>query len=146
MLPATWAHYRFNERSLPFAWGPAGGRPSEVEAVEFVIAAGPGSKGTLELSSPTFKDETLRVPLAIHASEEEGFPADSVFAAGSLTAWRATRDDAKPWWQIDFGRNLRFGGLVIHWPEPLPPRAFKVDISDDGSTWTPVYEAELASG
>src|SRR6185436_15261521 len=94
-LPASWTDYRFNERSLPFAWGPAGGgAPSEIEAIEFVIAAGPGGKGTLELSSPTFQDQTLRVPLAIRASSEQaGFPADAVFAAGSLTAWRATPDD-----------------------------------------------------
>jgi hypothetical protein len=63
-------------------------------------------------------------------------PAEAVFAAGSLTAWKAAFDDATPWWMVDFGRSLRFGGLVIQWPENLPPRAFVIEASDDGATWT----------
>ena len=39
-FPAEWTDFRFHERELPFAWGPAGGGPpSDVEAVEIVIAA-----------------------------------------------------------------------------------------------------------
>ncbi|MFN5579836.1 MAG: hypothetical protein ACK49X_09505, partial [Akkermansiaceae bacterium] len=50
-VPGNWTDFRFHERELPFAWGPAGGgAPSEVEAVEMVIAAGSGGKGSLELS------------------------------------------------------------------------------------------------
>ncbi len=147
-LPATWCEYQFNERSLPFAWGPAGGgAASVIEAVEFVIAAGPGGKGTLELSSPSFADQTLRSPRRIHASSEQtGYPATAVFGEGSLTTWKAVPGDDKPWWRMDFGRSLRFGGVVIHWPEPLPPRAYTVEISDDGFAWTPVYQALASVG
>jgi hypothetical protein len=147
-LPESWTEYRFNERNLPFAWGPAGGGPpSEIEAVEFVIAAGPGGKGTLQLSHPTFEDQTLRSPLLICASSEQaGCPADAVFAEGSLTVWKAAFDDATPWWMVDFGRSLRFGGLVIQWPENLPPRAFVVEASDDGTAWTEIHRAESALG
>lgn len=148
VLPAAWADYRFNERSLPFAWGPAGGgAPTEVEAIEFVIAAGPGGKGSLDLSAPGFEDQTLHSPRSIRASSEQaGYPADAVFAAGTSVAWMAMPDDPKPWWQIDFGRKLRFGGLVIHWPENLPPRAFEVEISDDQAAWARVYHASTALG
>lgn len=148
VLPAAWADYRFNERSLPFAWGPAGGgAPSEIEAVEFVIAAGPGGMGTLELSAPTFEDQTLQSPRSIRASSEQaGYPADAVFATGTSAAWMAMPEDDKPWWRIDFGRKLRFGGLVIKWPENLPPRAFEVEISGDESAWARVYHAATALG
>ncbi len=147
-LPAAWSDYHFNERSLPFAWGPAGGGAAAViEAVEFVIAAGPGGKGMLELSVPSFKDQTLRSPRCIHASSElAGYPAASVFGEGSLTAWKAAPGDEQPWWRMDFGRSLRFGGLVVQWPEPLPPRSFAVEISDDGTTWKTVYEAAASVG
>jgi len=47
---------------------------------------------------------------------------------------------------VDFGRPLRFGGLVIHWPEPLPPRAFKVELSDDATVWRSLYQAASARG
>ncbi|HEX7262271.1 MAG TPA: discoidin domain-containing protein, partial [Luteolibacter sp.] len=147
-LPESWTEYRFNERNLPFAWGPAGGGPpSEIEAVEFVIAAGPGGKGTLQLSQPTFEDQTLRSPQLIRASSEQvGCPAEAVFAAGSLAVWKAAFDDATPWWMIDFGRSLRFGGLIIQWPENLPPRAFVVEASDDGAAWVEIHRAESAQG
>lgn len=142
-LPDSWTDHRFHERNLPFAWGPAGGgAPSEVEAVEFVIAAGPGGKGVLELTTPTFENQSLDRPLAIHASSHRrGFPPDSVFSADSTTSWRAAATDLNPWWAVDFGRSLRFGGLVIHWPDDLPPRACEFEISDDGQSWTPVYQA-----
>jgi hypothetical protein len=147
-LPDQWTDHRFHERNLPFAWGPAGGgAPSEVEAVEFVIAAGPGGKGVLELAGPTFEDQTLGKPLAIRASSQQpGFPPEAVFSADSTTTWRATADDLNPWWAVDFGRSLRFGGLVIHWPDDLPPRACEFEVSDDGQSWTSVYQALSFSG
>jgi hypothetical protein len=147
-LPESWAEYRFNERNLPFAWGPAGGGPpSEIEAIEFVIAAGPGGKGVLELALPTFEDQTLRAPRRIRASSEQaGHPAAAVFGAGSRATWKASRDDRQPWWEVDFGRSLRFGGLVIGWPDDLPPRAFEVEASADGTEWTRIHRAEAARG
>ena len=147
-LPEAWSECRFHERDLPFAWGPAGGgAPSEVGAVEFVIAAGPGGQGSLELAIPTLEDQTLRLPRAIRASSHQaGFPPDAVFATDSLAGWRAAPDDPSPWWAVDFGRLLRFGGLVIEWPESLPAREFDVEISNDGETWSRVHRAAVALG
>lgn len=147
-LPAAWVDCCFHERDLPFAWGPlGGGAPTEVEAVEFVIAAGPGGKGVLELAMPSFEDQTLRQPKAVRASSQQpGFPATAVLEAESPTGWRAAAGDAEPWWTVDFGRPVRFGGLVIEWPEPMPARRFEVWISNDGKSWTSVYQAKWARG
>ena len=147
-LPADWTEFRFTERDLPFAWGPAGGgAPSAVEAIEFVIAAGDGGAGTLELAAAVLDDQTLRSPRAITASSQQpGCPPAAVFAADSLTEWRAAATDTRPWWAVDFGRPLRFGGLVIKWPENLPPREYVAEISDDGLVWTRVFHASCALG
>lgn len=147
-MPETWSDFRFHERDLPFAWGPVGGgAPSEVAAVEFVIAAGPGGKGALELAGPSLEDQTLRSPLAIRTSSyQTAHPPDEVFAAGSLTEWRASPEDGKPYWSVDFGRSLRFGGLVIDWPDMLPPRDFEVEISPDEKSWTRAHHAAFALG
>jgi hypothetical protein len=146
--PAAWSEHRFHERDLPFAWGPAGGgAPSEIEAVEFVIAAGPGGKGTIQLASPSLENQALQAPAAIRASSQQtGCAPESVFLTNSLSEWRAAADDVNPWWLVDFGKPLRFGGLVIQWPEALPPRAFKVDISNDPSVWINIYQAKSAGG
>jgi hypothetical protein len=147
-LPDDWTVHRFNERNLPFAWGPAGGgAPSDVEAVEFVIAAGPGGKGRLELTAPTFEDQTPGQPHAIRSSSQQpGCPPEAVFSPEATTSWRAAADDPHPWWSVDFGRRLRFGGLVITWPENLPPRVCEIEISDDGKAWRNIYQAQRVHG
>ena len=58
-LPKDWDALEFTERELPFAWGPAGGgAPTDVGAIEFVSAAGPGGAGWIELAMPALADET----------------------------------------------------------------------------------------
>jgi len=148
MMPECWTECRFNERDLPFAWGPAGGgAPSEVEAIEFVVAAGPGGTGRLELSSPSIEDQTLYSPLAIQSSSHQpGHPPDGVTGVGFTSGWRSHQDDVHPWWSVDFGRSVRYGGLMIDWPEALPPRAYEVKISNDGHDWRTIYRATWGLG
>ncbi len=146
--PASWSPHRFNERELPFAWGPAGGgAPSEVEAVEFVVVAGPGGKGSIELAGLSFEDQTLQAPATIRASSQQpGRSPASVFAGDSRSEWRAAADDAQPWWEVDFGKPQRFGGLVIQWPESLPPRSYTVELSEDDHVWRTLHHATAARG
>ena len=146
-LPAEWTNFHFHEREFPFAWGPAGGgAPSAVEAVELVIAAGPGGKGSIDLCNASLVDQTLHAPRSIRASSQQpGHPPEAAFDE-SASEWRAVKDDANPWWEMDFGQNLRFGGMVIQWPEGLPPRSYEVEVSNDGETWTSLYRATRALG
>lgn len=147
-VPSKWSDLHINERELPFAWGPAGGGPpSEIEAVEFVIAAGPGGKGSLELSHASLEDQTLVAPRQFSASSHQpGHPPGEAFHPEAGGEWRALASDPAPWWLVDFGRNLRFGGLVIGWPESLPARAYRVDIAGDGENWTLLHEAQATLG
>jgi hypothetical protein len=147
-LPSHWSDYQFNERDLPFAWGPAGGgAPSEVEAMEIAIVAGPGGKGTLELSRPSLKDETISAPKSIHASSAYRWhAAENIWSADAEAFWSASPDDKEPWCWLDFGRPVRFGGLVISWPDHLPPRAYRMECSSDGKNWTSIYQATSALG
>ncbi|MES2920017.1 MAG: discoidin domain-containing protein [Verrucomicrobiota bacterium] len=147
-LPDSWTDIRFHERDLPFAWGPAGGgAPSAVGSVEFAIVAGSGGKGVVEFVSPTYEDQGLHTPRSISASSHQrGFAPEAVFASGRLTGWRAAANDANPRWEVDFGKPLRFGGLVIEWPESLPRRKFEVEISADGGAWTSIHHSTSALG
>ena len=147
-LPDSWTNVRFHERDLPFAWGPAGGgAPSDVGSVEFAIVAGTGGKGVLELGSALYEDQGLHTPRSITASSHrKGFPAEAVFSSDAHTGWRAVPGDARPFWEVDFGKPLRFGGLVITWPESLPRRKFEVEISDDGKFWTSIHHSISALG
>lgn len=147
-LPENWMPHQFNERGLPFAWGPAGGgAPSEVEAVEIVIAAGPGGNGRVELSAAFLDDQRLAKPASVTASSHlSDHSPDLAMSPESTSGWRADRGDPSPWWQVDFGRKQRFGGIVIQWPDDLPARTFHMEISDDGRMWSSIYQATRALG
>ena len=153
-LPETWQAWQLTERDLPFAWGPAGGGPpSAVGALEFVVAAGPGGRGSLCLSAPNFQDESFRAPARVRASSAAlGHAATAVaFAPAEVSgAWRAAASDATPWWFVDLGKICRFGGIVIRWPENVPPRAYTLEIADTGEDdetgWRTVYRAARAAG
>jgi F5/8 type C domain len=147
-LPAIWTDLKIRERDLPFAWGPAGGgAASMISAIEVVIAAGPGGKGSIELSNFLLEDQSLNQAFVASASSQRfNQPASAVFDAGSPSGWRADEADAKPFWSVDFGQHRRFGGLVLTWPSALPPRAFSIDVSNDQASWHMLHRAHQASG
>lgn len=147
-LPAEWTGFRIRERDLPFAWGPAGGGPpNTVGAIELVIAAGPGGKGSVFFFDISVDDQTLYLPKEVRASSHRGCSTpESVFEPGSPSGWQADESDPKPQWSVDFGRLVRFGGLVLVWPPQMPARGFEVEISCDGVIWSEIYRATHALG
>lgn len=147
-ITSQWKLLQFTEREMPFAWGPSGGgAPSEIGALEIAVVAGPGGKGTLELSAPELVDETVEKPLTYRASSfQKNYPPEAVFDAHTATGWRAARGDATPFWEADFGRVFRFGGLVIEWPQGSTPKKFAVETSLNGRQWKKAYEAQYTSG
>ncbi|MEY5012741.1 MAG: hypothetical protein RLZ22_695 [Verrucomicrobiota bacterium] len=137
--------FRVCERDLPFAWGPAGGGTlSAVGAVEFVVTATEGGRGSLEISNPWFEDQSLRLPLEVSASS--GANAALVLNNESGTHWQADANDAAPWWVVDFGKTHRFGGLLIEWPKAGVLRDFEVLASNDGRTWSLLRRVTNARG
>ena len=147
-LPTEWAGARIRERDLPFAWGPAGGgAPTVVGSIELVIAAGQGGSGSVWFSDFSLDDQTLYLPASISASSQRPTnPAESVFEPGFPSGWHAEEGDLNPQWSVDFGRMVRFGGLVIVWPSPLPTRSFDIEISSDAETWSRIHRAYHAAG
>ncbi len=143
-----WREVKITERDLPFGWGPEGGGPPKVMgAIELVIAASEGGKGNVSFSDFAVEDQTLYAPKACKASSSQpNYPSKAVFLTGSPTGWRARKSDLSPQWRVDFGRMLRFGGLVLHWPEAMPPREFDIEISDDGEEWRRIFRATCAKG
>ncbi len=147
-FPTDWTCYRISERDLPFAWGPEGGGPPDtVGAIELVIVAGTGGAGRVWFADLSLQDQTVYLPKKISASSfQPNHPPGAVFQPGLPSGWRAKANDPHPWWQVDFGRVSRFGGAIIHWPLPLPPRKFDIAISCDGKDWQTIYQAQRAMG
>jgi hypothetical protein len=148
VLPAAWTTCRVTERDLPFAWGPLGsGAPTAIGAIEFVVVADAGGKGTLQIARPSFENQTVSAPVAVRASSRRpGCAPEAVFDVRPSSEWRASEEDRQPWLEADFGRTRRFGGLVLRWPETRSPRTFEVRVSDDGHSWRSLYRAASVSG
>ena len=138
--PPTWQRLTTKKRHVDFAWGPVGGGDMEtVGAVEFVVTAGEGGKGTVWIDDFTFEALPPDAPYSgtPTATATAGDPAP-LFDADSTAGW--TAPSGAQTLTVDFGEEREFGGLVLEWGE-LPASDYTVEISGDGERWDGVFEA-----
>lgn len=133
---------------IEFAWGPAGGGTLRtLGALEFVISAGPGGKGTVWLEDFRFINRTISTaPVVTASSSAKGADPQSVLDKKPNAGWRNAPRDAKAWLQLDFHQAREYGGLIVDWA-PLPAkRAFTVQASEDGRKWRAIHRSRSAEG
>ncbi len=138
-FPAGWKKVRIKKRHLEFAWGPSGGKPlTEISAIEIVITASSGGKGSVFIDDLSFaplapRPVTYPAPLARSSSGTAGAAVD----ADSMTAWESStaRDESLT---LDFGTPREFGGLTIEWESGAHATDYDLQLSDDAKTWETV--------
>jgi hypothetical protein len=121
-FPREWTEIATRKRQISFAWGPlGGGEIHHVAAIEIVVTASTGGKGTVWIDD-----------LALSALP----PA----AAGPVThgSWRGEEKGSAL--TIDLGARREVGGLRIHWDAEDSARDFAVELSRDGTTFRTVRE------
>jgi hypothetical protein len=122
VFPRTWTEISTKKRQIAFAWGPqGGGEIRHLAAIEIVVTAGTGGKGTVWIDD-----------LALTALP----PA----ASGPVThgAWRA--DEGSAALTIDLGTLREVGGLHIRWNADDLARDFAVELSKDGEHYSTVRQ------
>jgi hypothetical protein len=120
--PRTWTEISTKKRQISFAWGPiGGGEIRHVAAIEIVVTASTGGKGTVWIDD-----------LALN----ELPPA----ATGPITQgpWRAA--EGAQTLTIDLGVLREVGGLRIRWDRDDFARDFAVELSRDGKAFETVRE------
>jgi hypothetical protein len=145
---SDWRTLSIPARRIDFAWGPAGGGvPTEVGAIEFAVAAGPGGRGTLWLADLRLEDRTAYAPPRLRASGAlPGHDPGCALDGRADTCWRAGPGAGPAWLEIDFGQVRDYGGLILRWAPQPPERTFTLQGSDDGSGWRPLYRAVRSAG
>ncbi|HEX3528514.1 MAG TPA: discoidin domain-containing protein [Thermoanaerobaculia bacterium] len=121
-FPPNWQEISTRKRQIQFAWGPlGGGEIHHVAAIEIVVTASTGGKGTVWIDDLALNE--LPPP-----------------TGGPVThgPWRGS--EGRQSLTIDLGALREVGGLHIRWDADDCARDFSVDLSRDGTTFKTVRE------
>lgn len=143
-----WQEIRLRTSQIEFGWGPAGGGAiRRLGAIEFVVAAGPGGKGSIWIEDLRLEDLTPAHPPKVTASSEaKGRGANHVTRAKGARSWRPLPSDRRPCLQLDFGQEREYGGLVIDWERGCRIRTFDIQDSGDGVRWRTIESIARSEG
>ncbi|GAA3192492.1 hypothetical protein GCM10010468_01320 [Actinocorallia longicatena] len=78
------------------------------------------------------------------STENTGSPASAAVDGNAGTRWSSTFADPQ-WLQVDLGSGARISRIVLNW-EAAYGKAFKLQVSDNASTWTDVYSTTTGGG
>ena len=143
-FPEEWQTLWIRSSHIMFGWGPlGGGPPTHVAAIELVIAAGPGGKGTVCFKDLRFRDDTYRLTPIVHASSAlPGHDPKNALTTSETSSWQSVVSDEPQWLLIDFQQEREYGGLVVDWGKGFQAREFDVEVSVNGAEWSTAYAAD----
>ena len=87
---------------------------------------------------------SLNKPTTASSVENAGTPASAAVDGNTGTRWSSAFSDPQ-WIQVDLGGTATVSQVVLNW-ETAYARAFQVQISDNGSSWTNLYSTTAGTG
>jgi hypothetical protein len=146
-----WTRYTIKRRQIVRAWGP---NPDHTfrgaERIEFVVTAGEGGAGWIEVDQLELRALPPEPPVAprpiASASSEDGLNV----AARSVdddpaTAWRSAGLGRQSL-TLDLGYQREFGGVTLRWAPRAAAAAYRLRASSDGETWRDLATVEAGDG
>ncbi|MFJ6797093.1 discoidin domain-containing protein [Streptomyces sp. NPDC091268] len=90
--------------------------------------------------------ELLSQGKAVTASSQEhyGTPATDAVDGDNGSRWSSASSDAQ-WLQVDLGAAAELGKVVLRW-EAAYAKAYRIELSTDGTTWTTAYSTTTGAG
>ncbi len=150
-FPDGWTEFVIKKRQVAWAWGPNPDRTFRgAERVEFVVTAGEGGRGFIEID-----DLTLRTlppepsvpprPVTEATSEDGNSVASLAVDDDALSAWKseAAGDQSL---MLDLGYEREFGGLTLRWLEGHAATAYRVSVSNDRRQWREIASVGAGNG
>ena len=83
-------------------------------------------------------------PTTASSSENAGTPASAATDGNTGTRWASAFSDPQ-WLQVDLGATANITQVVLNW-EAAYGRAFQLQTSGDGSSWTNIYSTTTSAG
>jgi hypothetical protein len=152
VFPENWQQITVRKSRLEFAWGSKGSDvPKRIGYIEFAISAGMDGKGSVWIDDLRLEEREAdgRVdlkPKVTASTFMDGHEPRLVLDQDPQTSWRSGSLADEQWLLIDFQRRREYGGLVIDWDPDDYATAYRVQISDDGASWTLAYGSTTGNG
>lgn len=83
-------------------------------------------------------------PVTSSSNQSASTPASAAVDGNTATRWSSTFSDPQ-WLGVDLGASVTVSQVVLRW-EAAYARAFQIQTSDDGTTWTTVYSTTTSAG
>ncbi|WP_328436396.1 poly(ethylene terephthalate) hydrolase family protein [Streptomyces sp. NBC_00444] len=83
-------------------------------------------------------------PATSSSSENASTPASAAVDGNTRTRWSSTFSDPQ-WLSIDLGATATISQVALRW-EAAHARAFQIQTSDNGTTWTTIYSTTTGNG
>jgi hypothetical protein len=83
-------------------------------------------------------------PVTVSSEEHAGTPASAAVDGDNGTRWSSRFADPQ-WIQVDLGSPARLGQVVLRW-ETAYAKAYRIELSSDGSTWSSAYATTTGTG
>ncbi|MEU9029749.1 discoidin domain-containing protein [Streptomyces sp. NPDC048383] len=98
--------------------------------------------GTAATAAPTLLSQGK--PATASSVENAGTPAGAAVDGDNGTRWSSQFADPQ-WIQVDLGAPAQIGQVVLRW-ETAAAKAYRVELSNDGSTWSTAYSTSAGVG
>jgi F5/8 type C domain/Ricin-type beta-trefoil lectin domain/Glycosyl hydrolases family 16 len=104
---------------------------------ELGVAGTPGGGTTTSLLSQGH-------PATASSTENAGTPASAAVDGNTGTRWSSAFSDPQ-WLQVDLGATHTISQVVLNW-ETAAGKAFQIQTSTDGTSWTSIYSTTTGTG
>src|SRR5689334_24711422 len=83
-------------------------------------------------------------PTTASSTENAGTPATNATDGNTGTRWSSAFSDPQ-WLQVDLGVTASISQVVLNW-QAAYAKAFQIQTSTNGSTWTTIYSTTTSTG
>ncbi|MDA5283319.1 discoidin domain-containing protein [Streptomyces sp. NPDC054904] len=98
--------------------------------------------GTAATAAPTLLSQGK--PTTASSIENAGTPAAAAVDGDNGTRWSSGFADPQ-WIQVDLGAPAQLGQVVLRW-ETAAAKAYRIELSNDGSSWSTAYSTSAGVG
>jgi hypothetical protein len=113
-------------------------------AAALTLGIPPGSVSTAAAASCGTTNIALNKTAAASSLENASFPASAAVDGNTGTRWSSAFSDPQ-WLEVDLGSSQSICQVTLDW-EAAYGKAFQIQTSADGSTWTSIYSTTTGTG